>query len=227
MSVLSPVSSADIGGGTPIQFGPAIGCDEAEFPALLRRYRLGLALFVAAVAMLFVGFSSAYVVRRDIPTFDARTGAYSTAWEPLQLPVALLFLNTCLLVGSSGALEVLRRRARLRALRSGDCDRSSGLWLSAALLLGTGFLVGQGIAWRLLSSSGQLLTTGARTAFFYVLSATHAVHAVVGILVVLAIAVFRGRLSSLRSYLAVELTAWYVHSMTLLWVYLLCFLLFA
>src|SRR5262249_22367700 len=130
MSVLSPVSSADIGGGTPIQFGPAIGCDEAEFPALLRRYRLVLALFIAAVEMLFVGLCSAYVVRRDMTDFDAPTGAYSTVLEQLQLPVAMLFLNTCLLVGSSGALEVLRRRARLRALRSGDCDRSSGLWLS-------------------------------------------------------------------------------------------------
>jgi len=226
MNMLSPVSTADMGGGTPSHFGPAIGCNQAEFPALLRRYRLGLALFVAAVAMLFVGFSSAYVVRRDIPTYDAGTGAYSTAWEPLRLPVTLLLINTCLLIGASGALEAVRRRARVRTLRSEDFDRVTGVWLSAALLWGAGFLVGQGIAWRLLSSSGQLLTTGARTAFFYVLTATHAVHAVVGILAVLAIAVFRARLSSLRRYLAIDLTALYVHSMTLLWVYLLCFLLF-
>lgn len=226
MSVLSPISSADISGGTPIQFGPTVACDEAEFPALLRRYRLGLALFVAAVVMLFVGFSSAYVVRRSIPTYDARTGAYSSAWEPSRLPVALLFLNTCLLVGASGALEVVRRRARLRTLRREDFDRGTGVWLNAALLLGTGFLVGQGIAWRLLSASGQLLTTGARTAFFYVLTGTHAVHAVLGILALLVIAVFRARMSLLQSYLAVDLTAWYVHSMTSLWVYLLCFLLF-
>ena len=226
MSVLSPLPSADISARTPIQFGPAIVCDEAEFPALLRRYRLGLALFVAAVTMLFVGFSSAYVVRRGIPTYDARTGAYSTAWEPLQLPLALLFLNTCLLIGASGALEVVRHRARPRLLRSEDFDRSSGLWLSAALLSGTGFLVGQGIAWRLLSSSAQLLTTGARTAFFYVLTGTHAVHAAVGILAMMAIVAFRGRLSSLRTYLGLDLTVWYVHSMTLLWVYLLSILLF-
>jgi cytochrome c oxidase subunit 3 len=225
MSLLSPVSSADISGGNPIRFGPTIGCDETEFPALLRRYRLGLALFVAAVAMLFVGFSSAYVVRRGIPTYDARTGAYSTAWEPLRLPVALLFLNTCLLVGASGALEVVRRRVRVCTLRRQDFHRGTGVWLSAALLLGTGFLVGQGIAWDLLSASGQLLTSGARTAFFYVLTGTHAVHAVVGILAVMAIAAFRARMCSLQSYLAVDLAAWYVHSMTLLWVYLLCFLL--
>lgn len=226
MSVLSPVSSADVRGGTPIQFGPTIGCDEAEFPALLRRYRLGLALFVAAIAMLFVGFSSAYVVRRAVPTYDAHTGAYSTAWEPLQLPLALLLLNTCLLIIASVTLEVVRRRARVRVLSNENIGGGASMSLGAAFLFGTAFLVGQGIAWHLLRSSGHLLTTGARTAFFYVLTGTHAVHAVAGILAMGAIAVFHGRLSAARTYVAVDLTAWYVHSMTLLWVYLLCFLLF-
>lgn len=225
MSVLSPVA-ADISGGTPIVPGPAIRCDEADLPVLLRRYRLGLALVVAAVGMLFVGFSSAYVVRRGVPTYDAGTGAYSTSWEPLKLPVALLVLNTCLLIAASVALEAARRRQRVGVLKDEESNRGVGLWLSAAVLLGTGFVLGQGIAWRLLSSTGQLLTTGARAAFFYVLTGTHAVHAVVGILAVLTISILRTRQSSIGRYLAVDLTAWYVHSMSLLWVYLLCFLLF-
>lgn len=225
MSVLSPVA-ADISGGIPIVPGPAIRCDEADLPVLLRRYRLGLALVVAAVGMLFVGFSSAYVVRRGVPTYDAGTGAYSTSWEPLKLPVALLVLNTCLLIAASVALEAARRRQRVGVLKDEESNRGVGLWLSAAVLLGTGFVLGQGIAWRLLSSTGQLLTTGARAAFFYVLTGTHAVHAVVGILAVLAISVLRTRQSSIGRYLAVDLTAWYAHSMSLLWVCLLCFLLF-
>jgi len=224
MSVLSPVA-ADINGGTPIAPGPCIHCSEAEFPALLRRYRLGLALFVVAVGMLFVGFSSAYVVRRGIPTYDAGSGAYSTAWGPLNLPVALLVINTCLLIAASGALESARRRERDGATNGKERVRDVGLWLDAALLFGTGFVLGQGIAWGLLSSSGQLLTTGARTAFFYVLTGAHAVHAVAGILAVLVISVVRARLSWIGRYLAIDLTAWYVHSMTVLWVYLLCFLL--
>src|SRR5437868_13701855 len=119
MSVLSPISAADSGGGTPTFLSPPIGCDEAEFPILLRRYRLGLALFVAAIGMLFVGFSSAYVVRRGIPTYDPGTGAYSAVWEPLRLPVALLLLNSCFLVGASGAIEILRRRTSAGGLKDG------------------------------------------------------------------------------------------------------------
>jgi hypothetical protein len=34
-------------------------------------------------------------------------------------------------------------------------------------------------------------------------------------------------LSAARWRIAVDLTAWYLHSMTLLWIYLFCFLLFA
>lgn len=224
MSVLSPVA-VDIRGGTPISPPPTIRCSKAELPALLRRYRLGLALFVAAVAMLFIGFSSAYVVRRGIPTYDARSGAYSTAWEPLNLPVYLLLLNTCLLIAASGALEAARRRERVRAMKDEETDHGVDICLSAASLLGTGFVLGQGIAWRLLSSSGQLMTTGARTAFFYVLTGSHLLHAMAGILALFGISILRRRLSSVGRYLAVDLTAWYMHSMTLLWVYLLYFLL--
>jgi cytochrome c oxidase subunit 3 len=100
-------------------------------------------------------------------------------------------------------------------------------WLRASLLLGIGFLVGQGIAWYALKSSGQFLTTGARTAFFYVLTSTHALHALGGLSAIAAIAIFGAQMSSLRRYLVVDLTAWYLHSMTLLWMYLLCFLLLA
>lgn len=226
MSVLSPTLVGLADGSIPPAPNVPLGCDEDEFPVLLRRYRLGLALFVAAVAMLFVGFSSAYVVRRGIPSYDAGTGAYSAAWEPLQLPIGLLLLNTCLLIFASGAMEVIRRRAR--ALVNGEAKiRRVALWLNASLLLATGFLLGQGIAWRSLLSSGQFLSTGARTAFFYVLTGTHGVHALLGVLAIAWIAVCYPRMSSARKYLAADLTAWYLHSMTLLWIYLLCFLLFA
>ena len=161
MSVLSPISAADSGGGTPTFLSPPIGCDEAEFPLLLRRYRLGLALFVAAIGMLFVGFSSAYVVRRGIPIYDAGTGGYSTDWEPLRLPIRLLLFNSCLLICASVAMEVVRRKTSAFVYPSETNGREVTLWLSASLLLGTAFLLGQGIAWHALVSSGRFLSTGA------------------------------------------------------------------
>jgi cytochrome c oxidase subunit III len=227
MSVLSPISLVDSSGGIPPIPVPSIGCDEAEFPTLLRRYRLGLALFVAAVVMLFVGFGSAYVVRRGIPTYDAGTGAYSAAWEPLRLPIGILFMNTCFLLSASGAVEIVRRKTRAVMYGVERINRGIALWLNGSLLLGAGFLVGQGIAWHSLTSKGQFLNTGARTAFFYVLTGTHAVHALVGVLALAAIAVLYSRMSFPRKYLCVDLTAWYLHSMTLLWISLFSFVAFA
>lgn len=227
MSSLSPTLLADSAGGVPPILHPPRSCGEGDFSLMLRRYRLALALLVAAVAMLFIGFSSAYVVRRGIPTYDAATGAYSTTWEPLQLPIGILFLNTCLLIGASGAIEVVRRKTRVFTYGKARIEAGSKSWLNLSLLLGIGFLLGQGIAWHSLASSGQLLSTGARAGFFYVLSGTHAAHALIGVLAVAAIAVFNAPLAAARYRLAVDLTAWYLHSMTLLWIYLFCFVLFA
>jgi cytochrome c oxidase subunit 3 len=227
MSLLSPTSLADSAGPVPPELCPPRRCAEDDFSEMLRRYRLGLALFVAAVAMLFIGFSSAYVVRRGIPTYDAGTGAYSTTWEPLRLPIGILFLNSCLLICASGAIEVVRHKTRVFTYGKAGIERGSEWWLNASLLLGIGFLVGQAIAWHSLASSGQALNTGARAAFFYVLSGTHAVHALAGVLAVAVITVFNVSLSAARWRIAVDLTAWYLHSMTLLWIYLFCFLLFA
>lgn len=220
MSPLSTTVLTDSIGGASTPPGVASFDDDDGFPILLRRYRLGLALFVLAIAMLFIGFSSAYVVRRGIPTYDATTGAYSAAWEPLQLPIALLIFNTAMLVCASLAME--RTRRALQPSR-----RSASMWLNVSLLLSVGFIVGQGIAWYVLRSRGHWLISGARTAFFYLLTGTHAVHALAGCLVLVWIAVRHRRWSTSGQHIAVDLSAWYMYSMTVLWIYLFCFLLFA
>ena len=225
MNVLSPSSPADSIGGVPPRLDAPSSLGEDDLRSRLRRYRLALGLLIAAIAMLFIGFSSAYVVRRAIPTYDAATGAYSTSWEPIRLPLAILSLNSCLLVSASLAIEVARRKVRGFTYGNARTERGSRLWLNVSLVLGIGFLLGQGIAWHWMAASGQLLSTGAQAAFFYVLTGTHALHALFGVLAVLVIAVFD--LQAPAGRLAVDLTAWYLHSITLLWIYLVCFLLFA
>ena len=66
-----------------------VGFDPAQF---------GLWAFLGTVTMMFIGFTSAYIVRR--------TGA---DWRPLPAP-SLLCWNTAALLLSSAALEVARRR---------------------------------------------------------------------------------------------------------------------
>ena len=172
MTMLSPTALPDSVCGT-IPPLPIMGDGDGDehFPPLLRRYRLGLALFITAVAMIFVSFSSAYIVRRGIPTYESSTGVYSQTWEPLRLPLSLLLLNTCLLISASLTMEMARRRIVL----SGRVKKvPASFWVRASLSVSIAFIVGQGFAWQSLWSAGRILRTGARTAFFYVLTGTHA-----------------------------------------------------
>jgi len=44
-----------------------------DYGARLRRARLGLAVALTPITMLFVAFTSAYIVRQGLPTFDPHT----------------------------------------------------------------------------------------------------------------------------------------------------------
>ena len=41
---------------------------------------------LAGIVMIFVSFTSAYVVRQGLPTLDPRTGALVHDWIPVRLP---------------------------------------------------------------------------------------------------------------------------------------------
>lgn len=228
MTTVSPIFPASP--PPPGDFAHHSQIDLAQYPAKLRRYRLGLALYIISVIMLFVGFSSAYVVRRGIPTFEAASGTYSTQREPLHLPIGLLLMNTLILLGSSVAAEMARRASQVNWANREEREEEEGVasgWIRFSLSLSLGFIVGQGFAWHMLRSDGQFLVSGARTAFFYVLSGTHAFHAIVGIALLAWIVLRERRWLPARRFLAVDLTAWYLHAMTALWIYLFAFLMFA
>ena len=218
-SGLVPPNSRDVG-----DFG---GGDD-DTGRLLRRYRLGLGLCVCSIVMLFVGLSSAYVVRRGVPNYDSASAAYSTAWEPLHLPLTLLLINTLVLIAASITIEAGRRAARAAAFATVPQreEKSAAIRSFAALVLLTVFLTGQAVAWQQPRARGELLARGARIAFFYVLSGTHAIHAAIGVVLLawIALPALAPR-SATRRYVATDLTAWYLHSMTVLWIYLFGFLL--
>src|SRR5579864_6849339 len=101
-SIDDPATSAGTsGGGSP----PAWAYDGDEFrppsfDARLRRARLGLFVAVVGIVMIFVSFTSAYVVRQGLPTFDSRTNSLVRDWIPVRLP-RLLLMNTFVLLVSS------------------------------------------------------------------------------------------------------------------------------
>jgi cytochrome c oxidase subunit III len=73
------------------------------FDSRLRRARLGLAVGLTGIVMIFISFSSAYVVRQGLPTLDPRTNLLLHDWFPVPLP-KLLLINTCVLLISSFTL---------------------------------------------------------------------------------------------------------------------------
>ena len=70
----------------------------------LRRTRLGLIVGLVASTMVFVSFTSVYVMRRGLPTLDDRTGGYVRDWLQVSLPTTLLLVNTFLLLLRDGRL---------------------------------------------------------------------------------------------------------------------------
>jgi cytochrome c oxidase subunit 3 len=182
-----PVDRGDDGGG------PA-GWDPARF---------GLWAFLGTVSMLFIGFTSAYIVRR--------TGV---DWRALPAP-RLLWWNTAALLLSSVTLE--RSRQRRRALDGAGV----AAWLAATGLLAGLFVAGQFRGWRVMSALGYFLSSNPHSSFFYLLSGVHVVHVgggLVWFLAVLWALRVRGATSA-DAGRSLSLLATYWHFLGALWLY--------
>ena len=172
------------------------------------RYRIGMWVGLASVAMMFTSLSSAYIVR----------SASSDDWSTLPMPTVLL-ASTALLIGSSATLEIARRK--LKAALSEPYTK----WLALTVILGLGFLVAQIFAWRQLAQKGIFLATNPHSSFFYLLTGAHAVHLVGGLLG-LTFLWLRSRRHVVETTLvarrraATDAVSIYWHFMDALWIYL-------
>jgi cytochrome c oxidase subunit 3 len=206
----------------------------ADFASRLRRARLGVIVALTAVVMIFVSYSSAYVVRQGLPTLDPRTGLLVRDWLPLQLPNFLL-VNTLVLLISTVTMELARRQAVRTGIASANESQPSTRtetdkmpWLALTGILGLSFLAGQWLVWRELAARGFYVATSPSSSFFYLLTGMHGIHVFGGILALLAAgAASLLRKSSVSAAVVADATGWYWHFMTVLWVYILCLLEFA
>jgi cytochrome c oxidase subunit 3 len=201
----------------------------------LRRARLGLGVGVLGIVMVFVSFTSAYIVRQGLPTLDPRTNTLVHDWFPLPLP-ALLFFNTGLLLISSVTMELARRQVarsttptRAASIPNVFAGREGTiLWLALTAVLGLSFLKGQWTVWREMEAGGFYVASSPSSSFVYLLTGTHGVHLLGGIFALLAAgATVLFRRPAESRVVVLDVTAWYWHFMTLLWVYILCLLEFA
>src|SRR5438067_196839 len=191
-----------------------------DYGERLRRARLGLAVAIAPIIMLFVSFTSAYIVRQGLPTLDEHTGTYVRDWLSVNLPTVLLLINSGLLLLSSVTMELARRSitrqvalAPVRSIPGVSLGNERGFpWLNVTTVLGLAFLAGQWLAWRELATRGFYLATSASSSFVYLLTGTHAVHLAGGIVALLYAAltpIFHKPIEAQR--IVIDVTAWYWH----------------
>ena len=218
MKSLSPTvqlggpEGGDAGRGGPI-----------DYAGRLQRARLGLAVAVTPIALLFLGLTTAYLIRQSSATLDLRTGNYAQHWPPVHLPLRLLLVNSALLLASSLALEFARRqRAHRVALAAAASVPGVSLgkepafpWLAVSIALGLSFLGGQWRAWQELERLGFYVGTSPGSSFVYALTVAHAIHVSAG----LAALLYAAALSHVRNrplearYIVLEISAWYWHYM--------------
>lgn len=245
-TTLSPVvvDEPKIGGGGPTMIPPPRdGWGDGrpdDHRDRLRRYRIGMFFALAAVVMLFVSFTSAYIVRQGVGTWSDASARYVTDWKSITLP-PILWINTVILLASSFTLAMARRtlsrKLKVSPRRGAPplpapaliVDHQHSIpWLGITFVLGAGFLVGQLLAWSEMRHTGIFVSTNPSSSFFYVLTGTHGLHLLGG---VLALA-YVGVTSLLRKplitrFMVVDVTALYWHFMDFLWIYIFALLHFA
>ena len=216
------VVTATIGGGPQSRGGNGFHknggghADDDGRPGryLPARYRIGAWVAIGSIVMLFVALSSAYIVR----------SASGNDWHPIAMP-KVLWLSTAIILASSVTMEISRR-----ALKRQE-DRNYGSWLTATVVLGSGFLASQLIAWRQLMRQGVYIASNPHSSFFYLFTAAHGLHLLGGILALSYLLVRtrqkRGTIEGeLQRVGAAEAATIYWHFMDGLWVCLFLLLFF-
>ena len=177
------------------------------------RYRIGMWVGLASIAMMFTSLSSAYIVR---------SGSASD-WLPLRIP-RVMFASTALILISSVTLEVARRK-----LKQSFAEAYSRYLLLTGFL-GLAFLCSQLIGWRQLASQGIYVSTHPHSSFFYLLTGAHAVHLAGGLLALTFLWLRSRRKSEEPAFVAkrqatADAVSIYWHFMDGLWIYLFLLLL--
>lgn len=202
----------------------------------LRRARKGLAIAMTPILVLFISYTAAYLIRWGFVGMDVSDAAYRKAWVPVRLPWALLLANTAILIVSSVTIDRARRtitrEAALAPVQSipgvSLGDERHFPWLPLTTLLGMLFLAGQLLVWSQLSSRGFHFAGGTSSSFVFMLTAMHGLHFAGGILALLVAnigAVLHRPVETRR--IIVDITSWYWHAMTGLWIYILILFSFA
>ena len=163
---------------------------------------------IASIVMMFAGFTSAYIVKRN-----------QANWVTFDLP-AMFWYSTAVIIISSLTLHMSniafkqREMAKYRSL------------VVATMILGIVFIIMQVIGFNQLWIKGITLTKNVSFSFLYVIVGLHALH-VIGGVVALIVLFAKAFSAKVRNYniVPLEVISTYWHFVDALWIYLLIFLL--
>ena len=162
--------------------------------------KIGMWLFAGSLAMIFAALAAWYGYRLD----DKPN--YFFPWPPS------LWVSTGAILLSTATLWIAQKDAK-----AGKMDRVR-LNLAVTLALGWVFFLSQLIAWLLLRHAGFYASSNPISALFYVLTAVHAFHMLIGIgWLIYVFYLAKHHQLTARRHLALELFAIYWHLMTAVW----------
>jgi cytochrome c oxidase subunit 3 len=156
--------------------------------------------------MMFAGFTSAYIVKREQP-----------GWISFSMPVIFWYSTGVILLSS-----VLMQLA-VSAFKSRDMGRYRNL-VGLTTCLGIVFIILQVMGYWQLNRAGIKVEGSGGGVFFIIIFGLHALHVLGGVIALLFL-YFRSISSRRRSYnvVPVEVTGTYWHFVDLLWIYLFVF----
>jgi cytochrome c oxidase subunit 3 len=197
---------------------------------LLLRIRFRVFSALAGDMMFFAVLVAVFFASHGASHQDPRTHLQVGDWHPVALP-RILYLNTVVLLLSSLTMEFARRNifreidALEEWLGMGRPALNRALpWLGATLALGALFLAGQWAAWKQLAGQGFAFGEFSTPAsyFFYLITGFHAAHLLAGVLALILCLSALGWLRRIElRQIAIDSTAWYWHTMSLVWLLLL------
>lgn len=170
-------------------------------------HKFTLWIALASIVMMFAGFTSAYIVKRNLSN-----------WITFDLP-KIFWYSTAVIVISSLTIIISRNYFRQREIIQ------YRLWLAVTLVLGITFVFMQYIGFTQLWRGGVTLTKNVSFSFLYIIVGLHALHVLGGIiaLIVVLIKAFSIRVKN-YNIVPVDLMNTYWHFVDLLWIYLFIFL---
>jgi cytochrome c oxidase subunit III len=169
-------------------------------------YKFTLWVGIGSMIMMFAGFTSAYIVKREQP-----------GWIGFSMPM-IFWYSTAVMLLSSVVMQLA-----LGAFKNRDMGKYRN-YIAVTTGLGILFIVLQVIGYWQLNRAGVKVEGSGSGVFFIIIFGLHALH-VLGGLITLLVLWLRAMSSRVRSYNSVplEVAATYWHFVDVLWIYLFIF----